>query len=67
MDRSESGGDGKTGGLHLRIAIPAWRWIGRMGATADKSVSQQEIRRLFHDELQDLRTWRKNKDACKSA
>lgn len=67
MDRSESDGDGKAGGLHLRIAIPAWRWIGRMGATADNSVSQQEIRSLFHDELQDLRTWRKTDATRKPA
>ena len=48
-------------GLRIRIAIPAWRLIGRGNPAHGQGVSQQEIRSLFRDELQDLRTWRRGR------
>lgn len=52
------GADTNTGGLLIRIAIPAWRLIARDRAADGKAMSQQELRSLFRDELQELGAWR---------
>lgn len=48
------GADTSTGGLLIRIAIPAWRLIAGDRASDGKAMSQQELRSLFRDELQEL-------------
>lgn len=53
------GADTSTGGLLIRIAIPAWRLIARDRAAGGKAVSQQELRSLFREELQELGAWRR--------
>ena len=43
----------------FRVAVPDWSWSFRPNQEIerDRLVSRQEIKRLFHDELEALGAW----------